>query len=297
MTTPGRTKDRDNLLLGIVMAVLSFSCLAAMSAFAKAASPGSPVEVNVFFQNAIAFVAVAPVVLRHGFGDLKTARIGMHIMRAATGSAAWLALFFAINLMPLTNAVLLNFSAPLLLPLIVWMVSGQRVKKAVWFGLVLGFAGIVLVLHPQNADLGWGAAIALFAAVMTALALLSIRWLSETEPDFRIMFYYFFLSTLVMLPIALIGWKTPEAWTWPYLVGIGLSLLASQVFIIIAYHCASPVVLAPTIYTVIIVTALINWLVWGRAPTWLEMGGMALVIVGGIIAMKGGGKTNAGEAH
>ena len=29
----------------------------------------------------------------------------------------------------------------------------------------------------------------------------------------------------------------------------------------------------------------------------MELGGMALVIVGGIIAMKGGGKTNVGGAH
>lgn len=272
------------------MATLAFASLAAMGAFAKAAAPGSPAMVNVFFQNAIAFVLLAPFALRHGLAPLKTRRIGMHVLRAFSGSSSWLALFIAINLMPLTNAVLLAYSAPIILPLIAWMVSGQKVTGPIWVGVVLGFAGIALVLHPSNAELGWGAPIALVGAVMVALALLSVRWLSETEPDLRIMFFYFALSTVGTLPLALLGWQTPAPWAWPYIAGIGLSLLASQVTIIIAYRYASPVVLAPAIYLVIIFTALINWVVWDRPPTWLEAGGVALVIVGGVIAMRKGGK-------
>lgn len=284
------------MLIGLVMATLAFASLALMGVFAKAASPGSPAQVNVFFQNAVAFVVLAPFALRHGLKPLKTRRIGMHVLRAFSGSSSWLALFIAINLMPLTNAVLLAYSAPIILPLIAWLVTRQKVTGPVWIGVVLGFAGIALVLHPSNAELGWGAPIALFGAVMVALALLSVRWLSETEPDQRIMFFYFSISTLMTLPLALIWWKTPEVWAWPYIVGIGLSLLASQVTIIIAYRYATPVILAPTIYLVIIFTALIDWVIWDRPPTWLEVGGMALVIVGGVIAMRKGGKSGKAGA-
>lgn len=46
--------------------------------------------------------------------------------------------------------------------------------------------------------------------------------------------------------------------------------------------------LAPIIYAVIVFTALINWLVWGRAPTLLEATGMLVMIGGGVIAVTGG---------
>ena len=289
MSSTEPEKREENLLIGLVMATLAFASLALMGVFAKAAAPGSPAQVNVFFQNAVAFVVLAPFALRHGLKPLKTRRIGMHVLRAFSGSASWLALFIAINLMPLTNAVLLAYSAPIILPLIAWLVTRQRITGPVWIGVVLGFVGIALVLHPSNAELGWGAPIALFGAVMVAMALLSVRWLSETEPDQRIMFFYFSISTLMTLPLALIWWQMPEEWAWPYIIGIGLSLLASQVTIIIAYRYATPVILAPTIYLVIIFTALIDWIVWDRQPTWLEVGGMVLVIVGGIIAMRKGG--------
>ena len=294
MASAAPDRAKDNVTLGVAMATLAFASLAIMSALAKQASPGAPTEVIVLFQNLICFVLVAPVALRHGWRELKTARIGMHVMRAATGTGAWLGLFFAITLMPLTNAVLVTYTAPIWIPLIAWMLHGRKVGKAVWSGVALGFLGIVMVLHPENAELTWGAPLALGAAVLLAFALLSVRWLGETETNIRILFYYFLLSTVLILPFAVVAWRTPEDWAWFYLAGIGLCLLASQVFIVLAYKFASAVTLAPVIYSVIVFTALINWAVWGRVPTWMEAGGMALVILGGIVAMRTGGKREAG---
>jgi drug/metabolite transporter (DMT)-like permease len=265
-----------------------------MSALAKQASTGAPTEVIVFFQNLICFVLVAPVALRHGWRELKTARVRLHVLRAATGTGAWLGLFFAITLMPLTNAVLVTYTAPIWIPLIAWILHGRKVGKAVWSGVALGFLGIVLVLHPENAELTWGAPLALGAAVLLAFALLSVRWLGETETNIRILFYYFMLSTVLMLPFALAAWRTPESSAWIYLIGIGLCLLVSQVAIILAYKLASAVTLAPVIYSVIVFTALINWAVWNKVPSWLEIGGMVLVILGGIVAMRTGGRTGPG---
>lgn len=295
MATFDTEKYKDKIVLGSTSATLAFASLAVMSALAKEASPGTPTEVIVFFQNLVCLVAVAPVVLSHGWGEIKTARIGIHMLRAVTGTGAWLGLFFAIRLMPLTDAVLITYSAPIWIPVIAWMLHGRKVGNAVWAGVILGFMGIVMVLHPSNAALTWGAPLALGAAFLLALALLSVRWLCETEPNLRILFYYFLLSTVLILPFALCVWQTPEPWTWIYLAGIGLCLLASQVLLIVAYRYASAVTLAPIIYSVIVFTALINWAVWYRVPSLMEVGGMALVILGGVIAMKVGAKSEEGE--
>jgi drug/metabolite transporter (DMT)-like permease len=287
MVSPSRDSE-DNVALGVLFAALAFACLAIMSALAKVADRHAATEVIVLFQNLICFLAIAPFALRHGAGPLKTGRLRLHVLRAATGTGAWLALFYAITLIPLTNAVLLTYSAPLWMPLIAWMLGGQRVAGRVWLGIALGFLGIVLVLHPSSSPLNLGAVLGLVAAVLLALALLSVRWLGTTEPTERILFYYFLLSTLLMAPFAVFAWQAPDGWAWLYLLGIGVCLLLSQVLIIAAYRHASAVTLAPIIYSVIVFTALINWAVWGRPPTLLEAAGMLVVIVGGVIAVTGG---------
>ena len=280
----------ENLPLGAAFALLSFACLATMSAFAKVAGDYAPTIVIVFFQNLVCLAFVAPVALRHGVQPMKTRRIPLHLFRAATGSAAWFALFLAISLMPLSNAVLLAYSAPLWMPVIAWIVSREKIGGRLWFGMILGFIGIVLVLQPSGTSFNIGALFAVGAAILLALALISVRRLSTTEPTLRILFFYFLFSSVMVLPFALASWEPVSTIGWVYLIAIGLCLLASQVFIILAYQQASAVKLGPLIYSVIVFTALINWLVWSQTPTWLEIVGMACVIVGGIVAVARGDK-------
>lgn len=281
----------ENLPLGAGFALASFLCLAVMSAFAKVAGDYAPTIVIVFIQNLICFAFVAPIALRHGIKPLKTDRIPMHLLRAATGSAAWFGLFLAITLMPLSNAVLLTYSAPLWMPLIAWIVARQRIAGRLWIAMVLGFIGIVLVLQPDGASFNIGALLAVGAAILLALALMSVRWLSTTEPTLRILFFYFLFSSIMILPFAIVSWATIAPAGWAYMVAIGLCLLGSQVFVILAYQQASAVKLGPLIYSVIVFTALINWLVWARSPSWLELAGMGFVIAGGIVAVARIGRT------
>ena len=60
----------------------------------------------------------------------------------------------------------------------------------------------------------------------------------------------------------------------------------SQTIIVLAYRYAPAEKLGPFIYSVIDFTAVIDWLVWKHPPTLLTYGGMALVIGGGLIAIR-----------
>jgi drug/metabolite transporter (DMT)-like permease len=275
----------ESIGLGAVFALSAFLWLAAMGAFAKVAGEGVPAIVIVFWQNLISFIFVAPVALRHGIVPLKTNHFRLHLLRALAGSIAWFGLFAAISMMPLANAVLLTYSAPLWMPLIGWIVLRQTVSGRLLLSMVVGFVGILLVLHPGGDEFNIGALFAIGAAVCLAVALMSVRWLGATEPVLRILFFFFLLSTVLVSPFAFFAWGPIEGTSWLYLFAVGLCLLVSQSFIALAYLQASAVRLGPLLYSVIVFTALIDWLVWSRPPTLSELAGMALVISGGIIAV------------
>ena len=38
--------------------------------------------------------------------------------------------------------------------------------------------------------------------------MMSVRWLGATEPVTRVLFYYFLLSTLMAVPIAIFDWQS-----------------------------------------------------------------------------------------
>ncbi|WP_274544675.1 DMT family transporter [Legionella oakridgensis] len=267
------------------MFAIKFLCLSCMGALAKAVSSYASTAVVVFIQNLVSVILIVPFVVYVGIHQLKTQRIGMHFFRALTGSAAWYCLFLAIPIISLTNATLLLYSAPLWMPLLGFLFFEEKVSPKVWLGVLVGFVGIILVLQPGKDFFHPGDFIALAGAILMSFALFSVRWLRTTEPVIRILFYYFSLSTLIFLPMALLYWRMPTTLLpWCYLIAIGVMMALSQLFITMAYKHASAVRLSPYIYSVIIFSALLDWFIWGHAPNVWENGGIVLVLAGGIIA-------------
>jgi drug/metabolite transporter (DMT)-like permease len=131
-------------------ALRPFGDVALMSALGKAAGQYTSTGVVVLFQNLICFCSSFRPQSKGGWASLRTDKIGLHILRAATGTACRYALFVAMTLMPLTNAILLTFSAPLWMPLIALAVFRQKASTATWIGAAIGFVGVVLVLQPHH---------------------------------------------------------------------------------------------------------------------------------------------------
>ena len=140
-------------------------------------------------------------------------------------------------------------------------------SAATWIGAAIGFVGVVLVLGPQLHHFNVGYLLAVAGALLLAVALMSVRWLGATEPMARILFYYFLFSTVMVVPFAVAQWQPLVAKASIYLIGVGFAQLLSQVFIVLAYRYGSSVKLGPLVYTVIVFTALIDWVVWDHPPT------------------------------
>jgi drug/metabolite transporter (DMT)-like permease len=172
------------------------------------------------------------------------------------------------------------------MPLVAWCVTRARISGLTWAGAGLGFAGVLLVLQPQGHRFDIGELSALAGAVFLAVAMMSVRWLGATEPVIRILFYYFLLSTVLSVPIAVLDWQPVPAQAWVWLAALGCAQMGSQVLIVVAYRYASAEKVGPFIYSVIVFTALIDWVVWQHAPTPVTYAGMVLVIGGGLVAVR-----------
>ncbi|WNG93571.1 DMT family transporter [Mycobacterium sp. ITM-2016-00318] len=276
----------ENLAVGGALTTAAFFCVALVATLAKVAGQHTSTGVLLLFQNLICLLFMVPVALRGGMPLLRTDKIGLHIVRAVAGTVCWYALFVAIKLIPLANATLLTYSAPLWMPLFAWVVTRQRVATATWVGAAIGFAGVILVLQPQSHSFSAGEGFALIGALMLAIAMMSVRWLGATEPVTRILLYYFLLSTVLTIPIAAIDWQPFPARAATWLVALGFAQFFSQILLVVAYRYASAEKVGPFIYSVIVFTAVIDWLMWGHRPTLFMYIGMALVIGGGLIAVR-----------
>jgi EamA-like transporter family protein len=129
MTDTGSGHMPEHLVLGAVLSSLAFFCTAVMSALVKATEELTSTAVVLLFQNLICLVLFLPIALRNGWASVKTEKIRLHIVRAVSSTGAWYCLFVAILMMPLTNAILLTFSAPLWMPVIAWVLFREKASR------------------------------------------------------------------------------------------------------------------------------------------------------------------------
>jgi len=273
---------------GIALIMTGFFWAAVMGAVTKSLHHVSPL-LTLFFQYAIAFLCFVPSGLRMGPAALGTQRVSLQIFRSLAGSACQLLFFLSLGSLPLLDASLLSNSAPLFIPLVVWLWFRKPVSHTVWFSLLIGLAGVVLTIHPGPQLLRNPAALlALASGVLSAVALVATNRLAETDPPSRTLLWNFGVSTVLLIPVAVIVWTPLPARAWLLLLSVGVLYALTQWFIILAYRYAGAAELSPFNYSVVVFSGILGWMFFANIPGLSAVAGTLLISAGGILSIRTG---------
>lgn len=286
----------QRIFFGVALITLAFFFAAVMSAFSKVAT-GVPPLMILFLQYAISFLVFVPAAVRAGPSRLRTEHFWLQSFRSVAGSACQLLFFMAVRSIPLLDSVLLSNSAPLFIPLVVYIWFHKSVRPVVWVSLFIGLVGIALIIKPGPQMFRNPASLlALGAGVLSAIALVATNKLTETDPPARILIYNFGISTFLLAPACIWAWKPLTLRQWLLLLGVGFSYAITQYLIILAYRYASAAELSPFNYTVVIFSGLLGWWVFGNVPDAMAVAGTLLICAGGIVSIRAGHEEGQGHA-
>lgn len=225
---------------------------------------------------------------------IRTDRRWLHLLRAFCGASGGGATIYAAMHMPLADSAALGLTQGLFVVLLALAFLGERVSARQWLATLLCGLGALIVVRGETA----GTSITLdappFFAVLGALLIAGeivlIKILSARESTLTMLLHVNgFGSLLVMLP-AIFLWQ-PMDWMQVALLGLlGPLALSGQWFNVLAYRRADAAFLAPFSYTYVIFAAGIGFVTQGETPgltTWI---GSALIVAGGALLIRGGGK-------
>jgi len=206
--------------------------------------------------------------LRSSFGTLNATAV-FYVLgsaRIAVGDAATLA------------AVGPLFVALLSLPLI-----RERVPRPVIAGGVLGFLGIGILVQPAFHATGDLALIALGGALCYAIAMLSLRRLSQGESTESIAFHVSVVAGVTMTLASLPRFVRPAPGTW---LPLALSALAGgfgQLAMSRAYSLDRAARMSAFGYVGVVLTYALEAVLWRRVPQGHQLAGAALICVAGVM--------------
>lgn len=251
----------------------------------------SPAEL-VFYRSAFGLIAIWIVIAvsnRALFAPLATRHLQSHFWRGLSGFVALVLFFYALARLPLATAVTLNYTAPLFLAaLSAWWLRERHGRHLVG-AVLLGFAGIVLLLQPQVRDQAWLPALAgLASGMLAAVAYVNVKQLGRLgEAEWRVVFYFTLLSTAGgALWMLFAGFQRPQPQDWPVLIGIGVTATLAQLALTRAYHRGRTLTVGSLAYTTVGFSALYGVLLFGERLPALAWVGMGVVAVAGVWAVR-----------
>lgn len=240
----------------------------------------------VFYRSIISLVLMYALVRLRNVA-IATPHWRFQLWRSASGFVSLLLYFYAISLLPLATAVTLAYTSPLFLTIYLLVLGKTRLRNGMLGALVLGFAGVALLLRPTlGAEQILGGLIGLGGGMMAGLAYYNVKELGERgEAEERTVFYFALLLTVVSgVWMTLFEFHPVDLHGGLLLFGVaGFGTLA-QLAMTRAYKRGRTLMAASLAYSTVIFASFFGVWLWQETLSPAAWSAIALIIASGVAA-------------
>jgi drug/metabolite transporter (DMT)-like permease len=204
--------------------------------------------------------------------------------------------FSALTRLPLADATAISFASPLFTVALAAVILKERVRIYRWSAVLVGFAGVIVMLVPHF-DVGHyavagaattaavGSLFAMTSAVCNAGTVIQTRRLTQSETTPSIVFYFSLVCAIagaLTLPFA---WHTPTGSELAALISLGVLGGIAHIFLTESYRFAAASVVAPFDYTSMLWALMLGYWLFGELPSALVYVGASIVAGAGLFVI------------
>ncbi len=203
--------------------------------------------------------------------------------------------------LPLADIEAIRFSGPMMITILSVFMLGEKVELRRWLALIVGFAGILLIVKPGSTNFNEGSIFVLLSVLFYALTVILTRKMNATDSSATMAYFsswVYLIAAFIFSPLAAAVGEIPNAhpsitflfhaWTMPTLLdffimsGLGLVWAAWAYFMTRAYSTAQASVIAPFEYASLPINVMWGFLFWREIPTWMTVAGALLTLSSGM---------------
>ena len=275
----------QSIVCGAFFIVASELSFALSAAIIKLVSVSLPNESIVFFRNLFGLAILTPLLIKAGGKILHTDCLHLHLVRGGFGMAAMYSFFYSLGKIPLGDSMLIKSTIPLIIPFVSLIWLKENITRRIIIAGVLGFIGVFLILEP-NGETDWASLVALGSSFMAAIAFVTVRKLSATEPTLRIVAYFAIFGMCISAIPLTWAWQTPTPNEYLMLIGVGLTTTIGQLLLTRGYQNAPASSVGIFTYTSVPFGTFLGWLFFEEILDINSLFGAILIILAGFIILR-----------
>jgi drug/metabolite transporter (DMT)-like permease len=277
---------------GLLFALCGFALLSCGDAVIKSiagAWPGTAVAALRYSVGACGLGAF--LLIKEGRQSFALPHPKIQLLRGAAVAAATILFFSSIFLMPLAEATAIGFTSPMITAVLSAILLKERTRPATWLASVAAFAGVLIILRPNIAELGWVAVMPLGAATCMALMMMGNRAVAGSGSPLLMQFLVASIAVPFVVSAAAIGHLSgfpplhigvPD---WTIIAKcclVAVSASFAHWLIYMGTTRASAAEIAPMTYVQLLIAMALGIAVFGDWPDLTSLAGSAIIIGAGL---------------
>ena len=208
----------------------------------------------------------------------------LHLARTSLGWMGATILFGSSSLIPVNDAVALNFSNPVFAMIFSLIILREKYYPYRWIAMIITFAGALILIRPNFSNLYVDpiAIVSIFGAICLGLEAIFIKLLTKYEKNTQILLINNFIGLILSSLIVIFFWKTPTFLQLLLCILIGFLMICAQICFLIALRSNQLNFVIPFFYSTLIFVLLYDYLIFRNLPDLLSFSGSLLIMIGGI---------------
>ena len=190
--------------------------------------------------------------------------------------------FYGLRFLPLATSSSIMLLSPIFVTALSWPLLKEYVGPRRWAGILIGFAGALIIIRPGTDSVESAMLFPLGAAVLYALYQISTRMLRHGDTVLTTLLYSALIGMVITSAFVPFYWVSPKPQDWGLMVGLGTIGGLGHFALINAYTSAQAVSVAPFSYSNMIWAITYGYFVFGDWPDNATLAGAAIIIVSGL---------------
>lgn len=271
---------------GPVFMVLAMLCFAVHDAIGKYVTGSVSIPQILLVESALALAVVAPWLLRRGLTNLLLVeQPWMHELRVGLVVGQTACLYAALREATLADVIVLYQVAPALTVIMAAFVLGEKVGTLGWMSILLGFAGVLMIVKPDDHDVSTSHAVALLGMSMYAAFKLLTRHLRAAEPS-TLLSWHMCGMLAVGLVLAPFNWRPLDLDGFTLIAFMGVLVGMGSLLANTALALSQAPRIMPLHYAIIIWAMAIGAFWFGERPDFATILGAVLVVLSGLLSVR-----------
>ena len=209
--------------------------------------------------------------------------------------------YISLTVLPLGTATALFFVTPFLITIFAKFFLKEQIGPRRWLAVIVGFIGVYIILNPDFSNFDYMSLTPILCAFCYSLSMIIIKLTSEKDSVYTQTFSFYIGAIIISIVFYFtIGdgqyntsdhpasqfifreWFTNLDTSFFLMVITGITASIAFIFVFTAYRIASPAVVSPFEYSILLWSSLSGWYFFNEIPNLNTIIGMLLIVFGGI---------------